>query len=74
MDDGCGHWKESGTEDADAPVDARVCREEIEIGLKAIAHLWAELWTMEWLLEGGAMGIYCAFCGGSVNWGPHDKC
>jgi hypothetical protein len=38
MDDGCGHWKESGTEDADTLVDAQGCREEIKTGLKAIAH------------------------------------
>jgi hypothetical protein len=62
MDDGCGHWKESGTEDADASVDARGCKEEIKTGLKAIAHLWAELWVMTLLLEGGAMVINCAFC------------
>jgi hypothetical protein len=61
MDDGCGHWKESGTEAADTSVDARGCREEIKTGLKAIAHLWAELWVMAWLLEGGA----CSFCGGT---------
>jgi hypothetical protein len=31
---------------AGTSVDARGFREEIKTGLKAIAHLWAELWVM----------------------------
>jgi hypothetical protein len=71
MDDGCRHWKESGTEDADTSVDVRGCWEEIKTGLKAIIHLLAELWVMAWLLEGGRHGYYCAFCGGTVKMRGH---
>jgi hypothetical protein len=39
--------KESGTEAADASVDARRCGEENIKGWEAIVHLGGELWAME---------------------------
>jgi hypothetical protein len=36
--------------------------------LKAIAHLWAELCVMAWLLEGGAM-VIVLFVVGPWKWG-----
>jgi hypothetical protein len=37
---------ESGTGADDASVYADRCGEEVEEGLKVIAHLWAKLWTI----------------------------
>ena len=57
----CGRAIGSGTEAADASVDAQGCREEVEKGLKAIACLWAELWTMAWSSEEGCHGRIVLF-------------
>jgi hypothetical protein len=43
---GAGRRNGSGTEAADASVDAYRRGGDIEKGLKAIALLWGELWTM----------------------------
>jgi hypothetical protein len=43
---GSGRKNGSGNGAADVSVDAQGCREENKTGLKAITHLWAELWTM----------------------------
>ena len=43
---GSGRENKSGTGADDASVYADRCGEEVEEGLKVIAHLWAKLWTI----------------------------
>ena len=43
-----GRENESGTGADDASVYADRWGEEVEEGLKVIAHLWAKLWTIAW--------------------------
>jgi hypothetical protein len=43
---GSGRGNGSGTGAANALVDAYGCWEEVEKGLKVLAHLWAKLWMM----------------------------
>jgi ADP-ribosylglycohydrolase len=46
LSSGHGNGSDTVAANALALVDAYGCWEEVEKGWMAIAHLWAELWTM----------------------------